>query len=278
MKAKANLLWVCFSTFFLFSSQIGFGGRPLKRPSLFKPARSYVFKKIGDVQLKLYVFLPPQDFPRPTPACIFFFGGGWVGGRPVQFYPFCAYFSSRGIVSVSAEYRVRKRHGVTPYVCVRDGKSAVRWLRRHAKELGIDPGRIAAGGGSAGGHVAGCCGVIKGGEEKGEDLGISSKPNALVLFNPVLATAPIEGASADLSAKIRALASRLKGGDPKAISPFHHISPDDPPTIIFHGTADRVVPFEEAELFCDAMRKAGVRCELVPYKGCLLYTSPSPRD
>ena len=79
-----------------------------------------------------------------TAAIVFFFGGGWVGGTPKQFFPHCTYLASRGMVAISAEYRVKDRHGVTPLECVLDGKSAVRWVRAHASELGIDPTLIAS--------------------------------------------------------------------------------------------------------------------------------------
>ena len=68
---------------------------------------------------------------------------------------------------------------------VKDGKSAVRWIRANAARLGIDPDRLAAGGGSAGGHVAAATATTQGIEEEGEDTSVSSRPCALVLFNPV---------------------------------------------------------------------------------------------
>ncbi len=245
---------------------IGVGG-PSGPISRFKPDKIVGFKKVGSARLHLHVFEPRLSGETARPAIMFFFGGGWVGGRPAQFYPFCAYFASRGMVALSAEYRVKRSHGVTPYECVKDAKSAVRWLRKHARELKIDPQRIVAAGGSAGGHLAACCGVIEGGDEKSEDLRVSSKANALVLLNPVLVTAPIKKASSELSEKLKRFSRRFAGGDPRSISPYHHVSPDDPPTIIFHGKADRVVPFETVELFQKAMHKAGVRCEVVPYEG-----------
>ena len=124
--------------------------------------RETVYKSAGGADLKLHIFEPserPSD--KPLPAIVFFFGGGWTGGTPSQFFQHSRYLASRGMVAVSAEYRVKNRHGTTPAECVADGKSAVRWLRSHAAELGIDPARIAAGGGSAGGHVALCTAVIE---------------------------------------------------------------------------------------------------------------------
>src|SRR5210317_2600573 len=121
----------------------------------FKPDKAVVYKKVGQVELNIHVFNPPDYAASDKrPAIVFFFGGGWNGGSPSQFYPHCAYLASRGMVAMSAEYRVKTRHGTSPRECVKDGKSALRWIRIHADDLGIDPNKLAAGGGSAGGHVA----------------------------------------------------------------------------------------------------------------------------
>ena len=150
-----------------------------------------------------------------------------------------------------SEYRVKSRNDTTPFECVQDGKSAIRWVRSHAKELGIDPDKIVAAGGSAGGHVAVCTGIIEGHENKDEDLSASSVPNAMVLFNPVLDTTE-KGFGAERFAPDRQT----------EISPNHHIHAGIVPTILFHGTADKTVPFENAETFAKLMKEAGNTCEL----------------
>lgn len=218
----------------------------------FKPDREIVFKDFEKDPLELNVFLPEGwKAGDKRPAIVFFFGGGWVGGTPSQFFPHSRYLASRGMVAVSAQYRTRGSHGTSPFECVADGKSAVRWMRQHAADLGINPDRIAAGGGSAGGHVAATTGVIAGLDEAGEDQSISSRPNALVLYNPATDVANIQ-----------------RWGD-RAIegSPLHHVDKGDPPTIVFHGKADTTVPYETAEVFCKAMIEAGNRCELVGFDG-----------
>ena len=157
----------------------------------FEPDRTVQYKRVGETDLTLDVFLPPgHKSSDRRPAIVFFFGGGWNGGSPSQFYPHCQYLASRGMVAMSAEYRVKSRHETTPRECVKDGKSALRWIRRHAAELGIDPDKVAAGGGSAGGHVAAATATTKGFNEAGEDLSVSCRPNVLVLFNPVYLNGP----------------------------------------------------------------------------------------
>ena len=222
----------------------------------FKPDKQIVFKQFDKDPLELNVFLPEGwSAADKRPAIVFFFGGGWTGGSPTQFYAHSRYFASRGMVAISAQYRTKSSHGTSPFECIADGKSAVRWIRRHAGELGVDANRVAAGGGSAGGHVAASAGILDGLDEAGEDPAIRSAPNALVLFNPVVDTTE-KGYGAEK------LGSRTVDA-----SPAHHVRSGLPPTIIFHGTADTTVPYENVERFAVAMKRAGNRCELVPFAG-----------
>jgi len=218
-------------------------------------ADSRVYKTIGQIKLYLHVFHPPKVAKtEKLPAIVFFFGGGWTNGSVIQFVKHSEYLAARGMVAVVADYRVKSRHGVTPLECVADAKSAIRWMRAHATDLGIDANRIAASGGSAGGHLAAAMALVQGLDEKGEDLKISSVPNALALFNPAL----------DLGApRLR----EMFGARVLDISPLHHVRKGAPPAIIFHGTADTTVPFKQAEDFCAAMKMQGNRCELMPYEG-----------
>lgn len=216
-----------------------------------------VYKTIGEVELKLHIFEPPgRNEKELLPAIVFFFGGGWVGGTPTQFYHQCDYLASRGMLAISAEYRIKSKHGTTPLECVTDGKSAIRWVRANAARLGVNPNKIAAGGGSAGGHVAACTGVIEGLDEKSENHNINSRPNALVLFNPAV----------DLVGLSKKRRSDERFRRVKEISPLQQVKKGVPPCIIFHGTADKTVSFESVERFHNAMKKAGNICELVPFK------------
>ncbi|MEM9109203.1 MAG: alpha/beta hydrolase [Planctomycetota bacterium] len=234
----------------------------LAEPEPIKP-ELLVYKKTENikgepVELKLHVFKPEgwsADDKRP--AIIFFFGGGWVGGTPTQFYPHCRDLAARGMVAVSAEYRVKREHGTSPLACVEDGKSAVRYLRASAKELGIDPDRIAAGGGSAGGHVAACAGVLKAFDAEDEDATISSVPNLMILFNPVISTAPTSGYGA----------KKVPGDDPLIISPLHQIHKDQPPSLILHGDADKTVTIESVRAFAKRCEEVGVVGRLIEYEG-----------
>ncbi|MFK7911075.1 MAG: alpha/beta hydrolase [Akkermansiaceae bacterium] len=220
------------------------------------PDKSLVYKRIGDRELKMHIFLPEgHKASDKRAAVVFFFGGGWVGGTPSQFYPHCRYLASRGMVAMAADYRVKSKDKTTPKECVMDGKSAVRWLRKNASQWGVDPDKVAAGGGSAGGHVAAATGTVKGFEEKGEDLSVSSKPVALVLFNPVYDNGP-KGYGHN----------RVKDYW-KQISPMHNLGEHSPPTIVFLGTKDNLIPVSTAKKYQQLMKKSGVRSDLHLYPG-----------
>jgi len=229
---------------------------PLASPPLsFEGARAEVYKTVGDVRLYLYIFEPRRDDRTDErPAAVFFFGGGWTGGSPQQFEPHCRYLASRGMVAMVADYRVERRHGTSPFECVKDGKSAVRWIRANAERLGIDLQRIAAGGGSAGGHVAAATGNVPGLEEANEDTSISSQPNALLLFNPVYDNGPDGFGYARV------------GDRYQEISPLHNIHPGAPPTIVFLGTNDKLIPVSTAEAYEAKMKSCGSRCDTHLYE------------
>jgi acetyl esterase len=223
----------------------------------YQPDTKVVYKTIGETELSLHQYTPEGlQASDKRPAIVFFFGGGWSSGNPKQFYQQARQFADMGLVTFSAEYRVRSRNKTTPFDAVEDAKSAIRWVRAHAAELGVDPDRIVASGGSAGGHIAGCTGVIVGLEAKGEDLSVSSVPNAMVLYNPVL----------DTTKKGYGL-KQVTEARKTEVSLTHQVRPNVVPSIVFHGTGDTTVPFENAERFTRLMTKAGNRCELKAFEG-----------
>jgi acetyl esterase len=190
------------------------------------PPVEQVYKKTEQGELKISLSFP-DDWKAGDrrPVIVFFFGGGWTQGTVQQFAPQAAYLAKRGMVAARADYRVKSRHQVTPDQCVEDAKSAVRWLRKNAGTLGIDPEKVVAVGGSAGGHIAACTATVPGFESESEDLSVSSKPNAMVLFNPVLYLEPIAQRMAD-------------GETAKKITPNLHLEKGLPPALILFGSSD----------------------------------------
>lgn len=213
------------------------------------------YKQIDTTVLFMEIYHPDNiDTNYKYPAMVFFFGGGWNTGSIKQFVAHARYFSHRGIVCILVDYRVKNRHGTTPFSSLRDAKSAIRYIRLNADKFHIHPSRIIAAGGSAGGHLAAATALIDDYNELTDDFSVSCIPNALVLFNPVIDNGP-GGYGFD----------RI-GVSYKNFSPLHNIKKGAPPTIFFLGTNDTLVPVETAKYYQKIMEKIGSSCELYLYK------------
>ena len=224
-----------------------------------------IYKTTAQGDLKFHIYKPDEGEERP--AVIFFFGGGWIGGTPEQFYPHCEHLKAKGFVAISAEYRTEGGHGTSPKACVEDGKSAIRYLYKHAADLGINPQQILAGGGSAGAHVAAACANVDGFEDPQDDLAFPCRPKALILFNPVFDNSE-NGYGYE----------RVKDYW-EAFSPMHNLGPHSPPTVIFLGTNDDLIPVSTAEKYRDIMQEYGQICELHLYEGAKHgFFNPRPDD
>jgi acetyl esterase/lipase len=219
-----------------------------------------IYKKTVSDDLKLFCFQPAGAKPGEARlAALWIHGGGWTGGTCDSFFPLARYTATRGAASFVVEYRLAKTNGtVTVADCVADCKSAVRYLRGHAAELGIDPHRIAVLGESAGGHLAACVGTLDGFNDPADDLKVSARPDALVLYDPLtkfeesnfqklFANAPVD----DKTKLMRDL------------SPALQVRPGQPPAICIHGLADASVSPDNSRQFAAAMKLAGNRCDLV---------------
>jgi acetyl esterase/lipase len=198
-------------------------------------ATEVLYKTTPQGELKLHVYAPAGEVQTAVqrPCIVFFFGGGWKSGSYLQFVPQAEYLASRGIVAACADYRIASIHKTLPDKAVEDAKSAIRWVRGHATELGIDPGKVIAAGGSAGGHLAACTALATAYDAETDDKTISAKPNAMVLFNPAMNIATL-------------FKERATGNSPislemaEAITPNNFVNKDTPPAILFFGTADKL--------------------------------------
>lgn len=225
------------------------------KPASREPDLVLPYRETEQGVLNLEVFRPADwKATDRRPAIVFFFGGGWVNGKTAQFHPQAARLAERGMVAFCADYRVRNRHGTSPFDAVEDAKTAVRWVWRNAKAHGVDPDRIVASGGSAGGHLAACCGVVPGFDEAGEGEP-AFVPAALVLFNPVIDTSK-RGYGHD---KLR---DRYR-----EISPVAHVHDKTPPTLIMVGSADTTTPPDGDKAFAAEMKERDRVCRLEVYEG-----------
>ena len=230
------------------------GTPPLRAAPVGKP---FVYKTVDNRELKLHLVFPADWKPADKrPAILFFHAGSWIVGAPGQFNEQCKYLASRGMVAGQVEYRLLDRNGDDPpTVCIQDAKSAMRWVRTNADKLGVDVDRLAAGGGSAGGHLAAFLGIVEGMDDPKDDLKVSARANAMVLFNPVFDNGP--GGWGHKRVKDRY----------KEFSPFHNVRPALPPAIVFVGEKDGLIPPKTVRAFGELMEKAKNRCEVMVFEG-----------
>lgn len=215
---------------------------------------SVIYKKIDTLELSMHIYKPMDFEDRDSfPAIIFFFGGGWRGGTPLQFDSHAKYFSSRGMVCFLADYRVFSRHATDPGYAVKDAKSAIRYLRSNADELNINATKIVAAGGSAGGHLAAATALLHGYNDPMDSLQVDCMPNALVLFNPVIDNGPSGYGYERVSDAYH------------QFSPLHNIRRGAPPTLFMVGDQDDLIPVETARYFQMALQRVGSTCELIIY-------------
>jgi len=196
---------------------------------VFEGAKKILYKTTtdalgGEAKLYLHTFLPSgwKDTDKRGVVLIFH-GGGWAKGNPTIYVPDAKYWASRGLVGIAGQYRLGDREGLTPAECVADAKSAVRYLRSHAAELGIDPQRIAIAGVSAGAHIAACTGTVPGYNDPKDDLAVSCVPDVMLLYYPFQMAHP-----------------RIS-----EMAPLNYVNPTTtPPTLFCAGETDKIAPAE----------------------------------
>ena len=219
--------------------------------------RTYKSTEKGDLEMTVH-FPPGWKATDHRPAIVFFFGGGWSNGNIKQFEDQAEALAKRGMVAARADYRVKSRQGVAPDDCVDDAVDALRYLRSHADGLGIDPDRIVASGGSAGGHLAACTAIPDLDATKVEDgkPAVSCRPAVLVLYNPVLS---FEG--------VPQLLERVDNDADRArrISPTAHLTADAPPTLLLYGDEDKLMA--QGEEYMSRAKALGVRVEMFTAEG-----------
>lgn len=222
--------------------------------------KEMVYKTTPQGELKLHFYLPKGEVQTAAlrPCVVFFFGGGWKSGSYLQFVPQAEYLASRGIVAACADYRILNVHKTLPDKAVEDAKSAIRWVRGHAVEFNVDPDKIVASGGSAGGHLAACTALVTAYDAESDDKAMSAKPNAMVLFNPAMniGTLHKERTAGDSAAGANGFTQEMA----EAITPNNFVAKDTPPAILFFGTADKLKA--GGDEYVQKAKALGVRAEM----------------
>lgn len=205
----------------------------------------------------------PENIDQPMPAIVFIHGGSWRGGKKEDYQPYAMYFAQRGYVCASIQYRLS---GEAPYpAAVHDVKAAVRFMRAEAQRMAVDPQRIAVAGGSAGGHLAMMVGFSSDVEQLAGKSGhedASSRVACVVnLYGPTDMTTPYARSVSETNAAVSAFFEGSYKDRPDKYaegSPITYVTPDDPPTLILHGTVDALVPINQADLLAEKLTAVGV--------------------
>lgn len=248
------------------------GARPLGDFMKEPEPEDIVYANRDGLDLLLRTFKPAGWKPGDRkPAVIWIHGGAWVGGAPDGSLPFGRYFAERGAVAFVITYRKAQPGGPGVTDCIADCRSAIRRVRSQAEQLGVDPDRIVVIGESAGGHLAAALGTLDGFDHPDDDKTVSARPDAMVLYNPIVDMTEDDWIRYAVGGE--ALADKKSprpsdGGSlthAAGLSPLFHVRPGLPPALVVHGRGDKVVRWEQAQRFADAMQAAGNRCDLVLY-------------
>lgn len=233
-----------------------------------------IYKTVDTVQLTAHLFYKPSTIAKKgNTALAFFHGGGWAFGNPNEFFNASKRYAKLGFVAISFQYRLVTDTGntpektVTPVECVIDVRSAMRWLREHASDFGVDPNKIVAGGQSVGSQLVLCTAMIDTPNDPKDNLNISPAPNAIIAWSGTVNT-------------VEPWCDRLLGNKRAqiwSISPAHNLKRGMPPVIAFHGTKDTMVDLWTVSFFADEMQALGNHFEIHKYEGRQHYLGdPDP--
>ena len=235
----------------------GHAAEPGRAPVTLSGAETHVYRELEPEPLRVHVF-KPRDWKRGDrrAAFLWFFGGGWRGGTPMNSAGTARWAASHGMVGFAPDYRVNERFGTSPLEAVADARAAVRWVQDRAEEFGIDPRCVIVGGNSAGGHLALWTALEKSPPGSVEVEAPLHSPAALVLTCPVSDTSSTTGYTPERF-----------GPHAAALSPVHQIGGRMPPVLVFHGDADRIVPPRQTLELRRLLVAGGNVCEFVTVPG-----------
>jgi len=224
------------------------------------------YKQIGDISLQFDIY-KSKGLKTPAPTLIFIHGGSWSKGKRSDYLPYLLDYVEKGYITATISYRLIKQ---APYpAAAQDVSCGIKWIKANADQFGIDTSRIALVGGSAGGHLALLIGY--GGENplfsEACDLGVDTKVKAVVdFYGPVDLTTPY----AVGTHQVQDFLNTTYDKNPKvyeSASPKTYITSDDPPTLIFQGTIDSLVPVSQSDSLDIWLDRVGVPHDYHRLKG-----------
>jgi acetyl esterase/lipase len=238
--------------------------------------REFVFGKLPDRDLALDIYYPrTPPPPRGYPLIIWLHGGGWILGSKRQDI-FVRHFPRYGYAIASIEYRLAQTE---PFPAqIRDVRTATWWLWKHAGDLELNPGKFVVAGQSAGGHLALLLALTQGEARKGwgpavprgtlKAVAAMYPPTDLLqLVPPGARDNPLHPVALLLGDKLN---RRIESA--REASPITHVSPGDPPTLLFHGSADPIVPVGQSRRLARKLKASGVPTRLLITEGGHAFT------
>lgn len=213
----------------------------------------------GGEPLKLNLYTP-KGLDHPVPGLIFIHGGGWSKGSRDDYHYYCVKFAEMGYVVATVSYRLVPEW--TFPAAVHDVKCAVRWVRANAEKLHVDPNQIGVVGGSAGGHLSMMIGYssdVPELEGEGGNPNVSSRVQAVVnIYGPTDLTVDAATGHPTVHGFFGGKKFDEVPDDYEMASPLTHLTADDPPTLILHGTIDELVPIEQADKLAAKLKSLGI--------------------
>jgi acetyl esterase/lipase len=245
---------------------------PFELPDTVEMRKGLEYARYGTRAMNLDLFLPKQRPSKPMPAVVYIHGGGWRNGNPSAFHRQAAHMATLGFAGASIAYRLSGE--ATWPAAIHDAKSAVRWVRAHASEFGIDTQRIGAAGGSAGGHLAALLGTtahLRGLEGDGGNAGQSSAVRAVAAFNPAVDLVSFgKTAAAGATGSVAAFLGKPYDAAPQLwelATPITHVNKHSAAFLFLHGDADSTVPIQQSKDMMAKLKTFGVRAEIFTAEG-----------
>jgi acetyl esterase/lipase len=230
-----------------------------------------VYATYGAREMHLDLFLPKRG-TGPFPAVVYIHGGGWSGGNKGAFRRQAAYMATQGFVGACIEYRLS---GEAKFpAAVNDAKAAVRWVRANAARYRINPDKIGAAGGSAGGHLVAMLGTthkVREFDRGGGNESVSSRVQAVAAFNPAVDLVSMgKLASTATSHPLYTFLGATYAERPDLYakaSPITYVDRDSAPHLFLHGTGDTTVPYQQSVDMMKKLKEAGVLAEIFSAEG-----------
>jgi len=226
------------------------------------------YKNIDGKSLQLDIYRP-ANHDKPLPLIVFIHGGSWKSGKRSDYLVYLFSYAKKGYMTATVSYRLLK-DGPYP-ACIEDIYDAVKWLYSNAEKFGYDTSRIALVGGSAGAHLAMLAGYgWKNRDTTGDSLGFQSTGSAVKAVVDIYGPADLTTVYARNHPLITSFLNTTWDESPdifREASPVNYLDKNDPPTLILHGTSDRLVPVSQSEQLKDKLDSINVPCIFNPLPG-----------